>query len=48
MEFRLSENLGVPLDFDNKDFLEFSWMYNRLVEKLKRAEMRAQIGANRG
>jgi hypothetical protein len=36
MEFKISEVLGVPLNFDDKDFLEFSWMYRRVLEKVKK------------
>jgi len=36
MEFTISSSIGVPIDFDNKDFLEFSWIYKKCCDKLKK------------
>lgn len=40
MEFKISETLGIPLDFDDKDFLQFHWMYRRVLDKLKKENNR--------
>ena len=38
MEFKISEVLHIPLNFDDMDFLEFSWMYRRVLEKIKKQQ----------
>ena len=35
MEFKISEVLGIPMDFDDKDFLQFHWIYRRVLDKIK-------------
>jgi hypothetical protein len=35
MEYKISEVLGIPIDFDDKDFLEFTWIYRRVLKTIK-------------
>lgn len=35
MEFKISETLGIPLNFDDMDFLQFHWRYRRVLEKIQ-------------
>lgn len=34
-EFQLSYNMGIPFDYDNKEYYEFVWLYERLVDQRK-------------
>jgi hypothetical protein len=43
MEYKISEVLGIPMEFDNKDFLQFSWMYRRVLKTIKE---RSQAASN--
>ena len=43
MEYRISEVLGIPMDFDDKDFLQFSWIYRRVLKTIKE---RSQAASN--
>lgn len=33
LEFQLGYNVGIPFNFDNKEYYEFVWLYERLVEQ---------------
>jgi len=35
MEFKISEELNVPIDFDDKDFLQFVWIYNKVIRRIQ-------------
>ena len=36
MEHELTANLGVPLDYNKKEYFEFIWHYEELQEQRKR------------
>ena len=38
MEFLLSYNLGIPFDYDQKEFYEFVWIYERLIDQKKQEQ----------
>jgi hypothetical protein len=40
LEFQISHNEGIPMDFDNKEFYEFLWWYERLVDERKKENER--------
>lgn len=35
MEFTISDVMKVPMEFDDKDFFEFMWLYNRVIKKVQ-------------
>lgn len=35
LEFQLSYNMHIPFEFDNKEFYEFIFLYERLVQERK-------------
>jgi len=35
MEFQISEELRIPVDYDDKDFLQFVWLHNRILKRMK-------------
>jgi hypothetical protein len=43
MEFQMEYNMGTWHDFDNREFFEFLWKYERLAKE-KQKEHEAQQG----
>jgi hypothetical protein len=41
LEFQISHNEGIPMEFDQKEFYEFLWWYERLVDERKKENERA-------
>jgi hypothetical protein len=35
LEFELSKSLGIPLNYDEKEYFEFIWHYERMVQERK-------------
>lgn len=35
MEFQISDEMKIPINFDDKDFLQFSWLHSRVLKKIK-------------
>lgn len=37
-EFSIGYTIGIPIEFNNKEYYEFVWLYERLVEEKKKEE----------
>lgn len=35
MEFQISDEMKIPMNFDHMDFLQFCWLHNRVLRKVK-------------
>jgi hypothetical protein len=36
IEFQFAYNMGIPFEFDNKEFFEFIWLFERLSDQRKK------------
>lgn len=45
-EFQISYTMGIPFDFNHKEYYEFVWFFERLVQERKREndDVRRQEG----
>ena len=40
LEFQLAYAMSIPIEFDNKEYFEFIWFYERLAEQRKKENER--------
>jgi hypothetical protein len=40
IEFQIAYNMGIPFNFDQKEFFEFMWIYERLCKERQKENER--------
>jgi hypothetical protein len=41
IEFQIAYNMGIPFDFDQKEFYQFMWIYERLCKERQKENEKA-------
>ena len=45
IEFAISNKMGIPFDYNNKEFFELIWIYDRLVKQVEEEKQAARESA---
>jgi len=44
LEFKIAYTMGIPINFDNKEFFEFVWIYERLAKEKETERENKKLG----